>query len=169
MTKYLIDANVFITAGNLHYDFDVCPAFWDWLAEQHKAGKVFSIERVKKELVAKQDRVSHWTRTMPGGFFLEPPEKWESALARVGNWVHSQNYRKFAVREFMDMDEKKPADYYLIAHALHGGFVVVTHELRSDSKKKVKIPNVCDGVSVKFVSPSQMLKDEKARFVLEGK
>ena len=28
---YLLDANVFISAKNLHYGFDFCPAFWDWL------------------------------------------------------------------------------------------------------------------------------------------
>lgn len=29
--SYLLDANVFIQAKNLHYSFDFCPAFWDWL------------------------------------------------------------------------------------------------------------------------------------------
>lgn len=28
---YLLDADVFISAKNLHYGFDFCPAFWDWL------------------------------------------------------------------------------------------------------------------------------------------
>jgi hypothetical protein len=28
---YLLDANVFISAKNLHYGLDFCPAFWDWL------------------------------------------------------------------------------------------------------------------------------------------
>ncbi len=28
---YLLDTNVFIQAKNLHYGFDFCPAFWDWL------------------------------------------------------------------------------------------------------------------------------------------
>ena len=28
---YLLDANVFIAANNLHYGLDFCPAFWDWL------------------------------------------------------------------------------------------------------------------------------------------
>ena len=28
MTRYLLDANVFIQAKNLHYGFDFCPAFW---------------------------------------------------------------------------------------------------------------------------------------------
>jgi hypothetical protein len=28
---YLLDANVFISAKNLHYGLNFCPAFWDWL------------------------------------------------------------------------------------------------------------------------------------------
>ena len=32
MTRYLLDANVFIQAKNLHYGFDFCPAFWDCAA-----------------------------------------------------------------------------------------------------------------------------------------
>lgn len=39
MTDYLLDANVFIQAKNLHYGFDFCPAFWDWLVVQNEAGK----------------------------------------------------------------------------------------------------------------------------------
>ena len=35
MTPYLLDANVFIQAKNLHYGFDFCPAFWDWLIQQN--------------------------------------------------------------------------------------------------------------------------------------
>ena len=26
---YLLDANVFIAANNMHYGLDFCPAFWD--------------------------------------------------------------------------------------------------------------------------------------------
>ena len=39
---YLLDANVFIAAKNLHYGLDFCPAFWDWLVGNHDAGTVFS-------------------------------------------------------------------------------------------------------------------------------
>ena len=42
---YLLDANVFIQANNLHYGLDFCPAFWDWLIAENEAGNVFSIER----------------------------------------------------------------------------------------------------------------------------
>jgi hypothetical protein len=34
---YLLDANVFIQAKNLHYGLDFCPAFWDWLIAHNGA------------------------------------------------------------------------------------------------------------------------------------
>ena len=47
---YLLDSNVFIQAKNLHYGFDFCPAFWDWLDDSHARGTVFSIDKVRDEL-----------------------------------------------------------------------------------------------------------------------
>jgi Domain of unknown function (DUF4411) len=46
---YLLDANVFIAAKNLHYGLDFCPAFWDWLVEKQAEGIVFSVEKVRDE------------------------------------------------------------------------------------------------------------------------
>ena len=48
---WLLDANVFIQAKNLQYGFDFCPAFWDWLTRENEARNVFSIERVRTELL----------------------------------------------------------------------------------------------------------------------
>jgi hypothetical protein len=52
---YLLDANVFIQAKNLHYGLDFCPAFWDWLIEANAANTVFSIEKVGDEVAAGAD------------------------------------------------------------------------------------------------------------------
>ncbi|MBM3748675.1 MAG: DUF4411 family protein, partial [Acidobacteria bacterium] len=57
---YLLDANVFIQAKNLHYGLDFCPAFWDWLVVQNEAGQVFSIERVRDEIEACADELAAW-------------------------------------------------------------------------------------------------------------
>ena len=38
MTRHLLDTNIFIQAKNLHYGFDFCPAFWDWLIAQNGTG-----------------------------------------------------------------------------------------------------------------------------------
>ncbi|HEV7447341.1 MAG TPA: DUF4411 family protein, partial [Steroidobacteraceae bacterium] len=58
------------------------------------------------------------------------------------------------------------ADYYLVAHALAIGYTVVTHEVPANSIKKVKIPNVCIGVGITCMTPFEMLRVERARFVL---
>ena len=58
--SYLLDANVFIQAKNLHYGFDFCPAFWDWLVTRNAAGRVLSIEKVGDELAAVADELSDW-------------------------------------------------------------------------------------------------------------
>ncbi len=70
MTRYLLDANVFIQAKNLHYGFDFCPAFWDWMIEQNGAGKVASIEKVGDELQAIADDLSTWAAVRGRAFFL---------------------------------------------------------------------------------------------------
>jgi Domain of unknown function (DUF4411) len=50
MTRYLLDANIFIQAKNLHYGFDFCPAFWEWLVKRNEENIVASIEKVRDEL-----------------------------------------------------------------------------------------------------------------------
>jgi len=52
---YLLDANVFMAAKNLHYGMDFCPAFWEWLIRENNAEKVYSIEKVRDEIAAGDD------------------------------------------------------------------------------------------------------------------
>ena len=58
------------------------------------------------------------------------------------------------------------ADYYLVGHGLAYGDTVMTHEVASGSRKKIKIPDACISLGVKFMSPFTMLRRERARFVL---
>jgi hypothetical protein len=48
---YLLVANIFIQAKRLHYGFDFCPAFWEWLDANNRSSTVFSIEKVRDELI----------------------------------------------------------------------------------------------------------------------
>ena len=79
---YLLDADVFIRAKNLHYGFDFCPAFWDWLIRQNQASEVYSIEKVGDELLAGDDDLANWARNRDGDFFV-PPDA--TLLSRVGD------------------------------------------------------------------------------------
>jgi len=161
MTKYLLDANIFIQAKNLHYGFDFCPAFWDWLKEQNAIGKLASIEKVADELYAGEDELSNWAEERGDIFFLKANEKVLPALAEVSTWANSQNYQPSAISTFL-----QGADYWLIAHAKAYGWTVVTHEKPENSQKKIKIPNACIGLTINFVNVYQMLRRERARFIL---
>ena len=158
---YLLDANVFIQAKNLHYGFDFCPAFWDWLIENSAKGIVFSIEKVADELEAGNDVLAQWARERGDDFFLPPTQQIVPTFGRVSSWVSSQGYDSAAVSTFLQV-----ADYYLIAHALTYGLTIVTHEIPADTKKKVKIPNACIGLRIRYMTPYEMLRRERARFVL---
>lgn len=157
---YLLDANIFIQAKNLHYGLDFCPAFWDWLIVGNSAGRIFSIEKVGDEIGAGVDELSAWAANQKG-LFLKPGTDIVPALGAVSGWAASQNYEPVAINTFLQV-----ADYYLVAQALAQQHVVVTHEVFSTSTKKIKIPNVCIGLSLKFMTPYEMLRIERARFVL---
>lgn len=158
---YLLDANIFIQAKNLHYGFDFCPAFWDWLIAENSTGKVYSIEKVGKELIAGDDELATWATDRSKEFFLPINSEMIKSLTAVSNWVSGQGYEPAAQNTFFQV-----ADYYLVAHALMGGFTVVTHERPSGSAKRIKIPDVCIGMDVQIVNPYEMLRNERARFVL---
>lgn len=161
MTRYLLDTNIFIQAKNLHYGFDFCPAFWEWLIAQNVAERVASIDKVGDELQAGGDDLSHWASARSRAFFLPPDDPVIPALARVSAWATSQTYESAAVSTFLQV-----ADYWLVAHALAHEFVVVTHEVPSDSTRKIKIPNAYIGLGLPCISPYEMLRRGRAQFVL---
>ncbi len=158
---YLLDANIFIEAKRRYYGLDFCPAFWDWLREQNRAGRVFSVEKVGDELAAGGDELSAWAAEIGNSLFLPPDEAMLGSLSAVAEWIGHQKYHPSAVGDFL-----QDPDYYLCAFAHAHGHIVVTHEIPSDGIRKVKIPNVCIGMKMKCMSPFEMLKMERARFVL---
>lgn len=73
----------------------------------------------------------------------------------------NQAYEPSAVSTFFQV-----ADYWLVAHAMAHDFVVVTREVPSESTRKIKTPNACIGLKLPCISPYEMLRRERARFVL---
>ena len=158
---YLLDADVLIRAKNLHYGFDFCPAFWDWLVASNESGLVFSVEKVGDEVQAIADELSVWAADRGDGFFLRPDASVFPAMAEISAWASGQDYEPAAVSTFLQV-----ADYYLVAQARAGGHTVVTHEVPSASTRRIKIPDACIGLGTKCMTPYEMLRRERARFVL---
>ncbi|MBW7877534.1 MAG: DUF4411 family protein [Candidatus Cloacimonetes bacterium] len=159
--SYLLDANVFIQAKNLHYGMDFCPAFWEWLVAENQAHKIFSIDKVAEEIKSGEDELTDWVHKLEGSMFLKTDAVTAQHFSSVNSWVMNQGYESSAIHVFLQV-----ADFYLIAHALVGPYIVVTHEIPSNSIRKIKIPDVCIGLGLRFMSPYEMLRREKAKFVL---
>jgi len=158
---YLLDADVFIRAKNLHYGMDFCPAFWDWLKREHERGTLISVERVGDEVQAGNDELTEWADALGLSFFQLPDAYVFPALARVSEWAITQSYEPAAVNTFLQL-----ADYYLVAQALAGEHTIVTHEIPSASTRRIKIPDACIGLGIKCMSPYEMLRKSHARFIL---
>jgi len=159
--EYLLDTNVFIQAKE-HYAFEFCPAFWDWIAQNNARNKVYSIEHVKRELLRHGDSLATWAKNQNSRFFLPIDSSTSANLSTVSNWVAHQSFSSAGQHRFL-----QGADYYLIAYALTQHRTVVTHESENTSRTEIKIPIVCRGLSIRYMNPFNMLRNERARFVLE--
>lgn len=163
MMAYLIDTDIFIAAKNLHYGMDFCPAFWEWLTDANRAGKILSIEAVYDDLSGGEDELANWADERDDGFFVAPAQSDLAALGQVTQWINDhRTYTPAAKQTFLGC-----SDYFVVAQALAGGHTVITHEKPENSVHRVKIPSVCVALKIKYMTPWQMLRAEKARFVLQ--
>ena len=126
---YLLDADVFIRAKNLHYGLDFCPAFWEWLIENNAAGIVFSVEKVGDEVQAVADELSQWAEARGAAFFVPPDAATFPSLAAVSTWATGQRYEPSAVSTFLQV-----ADYYLVAQR--------TREITPSSHTRFPLPRL---------------------------
>jgi hypothetical protein len=118
---------------------------------------------VADEITAGADELTDWMRHHASEMFLDTDSRTAERFSQVSAWVTGQAYEPAAINTFLQV-----ADFYLVAQALAGNHVVVTHEIPSNSKRKVKIPDACIGLSLRFMTPYEMLRIEQARFILGG-
>lgn len=162
MTKpsaYLLDSDVFITAKNTYYAFDICPGFWESLLHRHEESRVFSIDRVRSELLVgrKTEDLVKWVRErVPDSFFLPAEDgKVPGDYEQIILWVqrHPRYYddakAKFAAG----------ADGWLVAYAKAHGYTIATNEKpEPDARRAVKIPDVCEHFGVPYVNTFDLLR-----------
>lgn len=165
MTKYLLDANIFIDSHNRQYGMDFCPAFWDWLVAKNQDGRVFSIDRICGELEQQADVLCDWAKGRGKEFFLPFDQVATDQIAEVTTWVAQQTrFKPAAVAAFFTGQ-----DLYLIAYAIAHEHVIITHETSAPaSQTKVKIPDVCAAFDVRCLTLWELLRAEGARFVMHA-
>lgn len=166
-TKYLIDSDVFIQAKNLFYRFDFCMPFWEWIADAHNADLVFTIKKVKNEVISgdPDDPARIWMESVPDGFVLDDTDDPEvmKQYAHSIQWAtgKSKHYTSLAIKDFAD---HKKADAFLVAAAKRHGFTIVTQEEENAaSKKRIPLPDAAHAVGVKTIHVYDMLSKHSTK------
>ncbi len=158
-STYLIDADVFITAKNRYYAFDICPGFWSSLVFHGGIGTIHSIDRVRSELLAgkeTEDLVQWVKNDLPSEFFLDTNVgDVIDAYENVMLWVyHNPQYYDSAKAKF-----PTEADGWLVAYALSRKSLVITNEQpRPSSRSRILLPDVCDRFNVAYEDPFHLLR-----------
>ncbi len=158
MNTYLVDANFFIQAHRVIYPLDVALSFWNKVKELAHKGNIISIDKVKNEIYQNEDDLRDWCVTnLPDDFFYDSSATLTEYRAIV-NWANSMShhYKSSALEEFLDEAE---SDAWLIAFSLNQGIPLITYEKSEpNSRKKVKIPDVCIQFGVNYYSTIEMFR-----------
>lgn len=146
-----------------------CPGFWNSVVHHHGNGRVFSVDRVRSELLAghKADDLVQWERDeVPEGFFVPvDTEVVVGAYTEVMMWVQRHpRYFDYAKAKFAT-----GADGWLVAYAITQGSIVVTNEQCSpESRREIKLPDVCDSFRVQRHNTFSMLRALNVHFDWAG-
>ncbi|MGN0902483.1 MAG: DUF4411 family protein [Succinivibrio sp.] len=165
--KYLLDSNIFIQAHKMYYQFDFCPAYWEWIQQLNTDG-LLSIDKVYEELSAGNDTLAEWVKSKKSKFV-----KFDSislpVLQDIYNILKNEKVPDNRIKDFM---ETSLADSYLIAYAKAHNCILITLENRTpslNSKKKVHIPNVCDALGVACTTIYEIMrKDREHKMILSS-
>jgi hypothetical protein len=141
--KYVLDTNVFITAKNTYYAFDLVPRFWDELVRLAALGTLKSVDAVREEILRGKDDLAMWAKQNATALFdSTDSEPVVECYQKVMTWV--TNHPQFTPAAKASF--ASGADGWVVAYAMTHHATVVTLETRVDplAKSRVKIPNVAN-------------------------
>ena len=155
--KYLIDANVFMTAHRQLYPFDLAPGFWKQLVDK-ASNRIIIIEEIQKEIRKGQDLLVEWYERECAKFTvlgIPDPSVIKSYRTIISSVNDNEQYTPSAKREFASS-----ADSWLCAHGLAFGKTIVTLETYSAGiKNRVKIPNVCRDFGIDYIDLLRFMRE----------
>lgn len=156
---FIIDTNVFIQAHRMTYPMDIVPGFWKKMAELAEREIIISIDKVKNEIYKNDDELKTWSKAnLPAKF-------WHNSAYAVTNYKQlaewaakqTQRYTPAAIQEFLDADV---ADAFVLAFALSKSetYQIVTYEVESNKKGRIKIPDTCKAFQIEYLNPIEMFR-----------
>ena len=158
MSVFLVDTNFFIQAHRAIYPLDVAKSFWIKVRELADNQHIISIDKVKTEIYRNEDDLKQWCVDNLHADFFKNTNSVIGEYGSVAAWASSMShhYKPAALNEFLDADE---ADAWLISYALNQNIPLITYEKSEpNSKKKIKIPDVCNNFGVSHMSTMDMFR-----------
>ena len=158
-SKYCLDANVLIQAWQKYYNPKFCPDYWKILIKLGNEGKIFIPEIVFEEITRTDDDLSKWLK----GSKI-PIEKINESVTICLQKIYSSNPSH---KNLVDNTKARSlADPWVIAHALNANATVVTKEekVTAVNSPKIKIPNVCDNIGVRWINDFQFIDELAIKF-----
>jgi predicted nucleic acid-binding protein len=157
--RYCLDANVLIEAWQKYYNPKFCPDYWNILIEVGKQDIIFIPEVVYQEITRTEDDLAKWLKgsKIPIRNITEPVTIClQNVFAK--NPLHKNLVDNIKARSL--------ADPWVIAHAMYENATVVTKEekVTALNSPKVKIPNVCDNMSIRWINDFKMIEELGIKF-----
>ena len=153
---YIFDTNIFIRSKN-EMPMEVWPTFWKRMAEMINSGQVCSSIEVKAEIDKGNDELTTWIHdNASDSFYYTIDEEVLAKYADTQNWTQSNPvFTENARQEFATV-----ADAYLVATAAAKGLTLVTYETSDPNcKRRVKIPDACNAIGVRFCDLNTALRE----------
>lgn len=143
---------------------DFCPAFWDMIDKHTEDGSILILDQVHQELTKGESAVSEWIKERKNSGLIKKfhDDETQKEYKKIVDHIAGDDYKPEVVAEFLS-----GADPWIIAACKAHQLVLVTKETYSESKKKVKIPNICREFDVEYIDDFEMIRRLEAKFVLE--
>jgi hypothetical protein len=156
---YCLDANVLIQSWQKYYNPRLCPDYWTLLNELGEQGLVFLPEEVQKEILRTEDELAEWLAA--SGI---PVKAVTGPVTQCLGTIYSADALHLTLVD--NTRGRSLADPWVIAHAMVENAVVVTKEekVTAANAKRIKIPNVCDRMGVRWINDFQFLEELGVRF-----
>lgn len=156
MVIYCIDTSALIHAWRDLYPPDVFGTFWDQLSDLSHRRRLIAPYDVFLELERRDDAICAWAKAHEH-MFVELDEDGQSVVQQIVD-----KYSHIVPKESPDGIW---ADPYVIALAYTSGATVVTGEkLKPPGSKWIRIPNICNDMSVPWKTVLELIRQEEWKY-----
>ena len=157
--KYCLDANVLIQAWQKYYSPKICPNYWDILNHLGQNNKIFLPQMVYEEITRTDDDLAKWLKSSS-----IPQIKIDEQVANCLKSIYAANPSHIQLVD--NTKQRSLADPWVIAHAMNEGAVIVTKEEKVTALNsiKVKIPNVCENMGIRYINDFEFIEEIGLRF-----